>query len=131
MLKGPSTSQIEPNPHTIKAKAKYSPESGFCPTGCGLVQLTVNRTCPACGKPFKRQNTWDSAVKRFNEICEENRQLLDSKLVIMDLKIPIMLGRSFYSVPFSMVVEFDNMLNHTGYESFFKNILQTCKVLKN
>lgn len=129
-LNGPSTSQIKPNSYTVKEKAKFSPISGYCPTGCGLVQLTIYKTCPKCGAAFKRQQTWDSAVKRFNELCEENRSILDNNS-FTDVKLPVMIGRQFYSVPFSFLVEFDNILNHEKHESFFIKLISECKILKN
>jgi len=125
---GPSRSQI--SPYSVKEKAKYSPISGYCPSGCGLIQLTINKTCPCCGTKFKRQSTWDSAVKRLNEICNENREVLDSGN-LQSIKIPVMIGRSFYSVPISYLKEFDDILNHDKHEGFFSKIMSECKVLKN
>ena len=133
LVNGPSKSQIESNPHTIHQKAKFAPTSGYCPTGCGLVQLTINNTCPVCKAVFKRALTWDSAVKRFNEICEENRELLDSEIdpKILEIKMPVMIGRYFYSVPFQHIMEFDNILNHEKHAAFFQKLMSKCKILKN
>lgn len=94
------------------------------------MQLTIYRTCPSCNTPFKRATTWDSAVKRFNELCEENRGIIESN-IFTDVKLPIMIGRQFYSVPFSYLVEFDNILNHEKHESFFVKLMSECKTLKN
>lgn len=117
--------------YTVKEKAKYSPISGYCPTGCGLVQLTIDKRCPNCKAIFKRANTWDSAVKRFNELCQENRSILDSAEKTNEVKLSVMIGRNFYSVPFSYLVEFDNMLNHQKHDMFFNKIISECKILKN
>lgn len=133
LVNGPSKSQIKPNSHIIHEKAKFAPPSGFCPTGCGLVQLTIDNKCPVCNAVFKRGLTWDSAVKRFNEICEQNRSILDTSLYeqVLQVKMPIMIGRYFYSVPFEYIVEFDNILNHTRHPEFFQKVISKCKILRN
>lgn len=122
--------------YKIKEKAKNTPRSGYCPTGCGLVYLTIDNKCPSCGKTFKRKQTWDSAVKRFEVILEENKNALDMNIPTSyekdNLKFPIMIGHEVYAVPLRYVIEFENvmMTEEKDYDSFFKTIIKRCKVLK-
>lgn len=141
VLKDPSKSPISNSYGTsqqykIKEKAKNTPISGYCPTGCGLVYLTADKRCPSCKLPFKRKQTWDSVIKRFNVILEENKTVLDQHIPtdyeMNSLKLPIMIGHEFYSIPLRYLPEFENVMltEEKDYASFFNYITTNCKVLK-
>lgn len=129
--------------YLVKRKAKFAPLSGYCPGGCGLVQVLDDGTCPACRRVMTREHTWDSVIKRFDIIAQENMLALN-RLIPDDycyhlVKVPIMIGHKFYSVPLTKIQEFYS-LEHQDREPkingkdhrtlFFTHLIESCKVLK-
>lgn len=124
--------------YLVKQKAKFSPLSGVCPTGCGNVQITIYGTCPACNAIMIREHTWDSVIRRFETIYQENMLAL-SRYIPDDydyhsFKFPIMIGHKFYSVPLRYIQEFES-LKQVDQEfknptQFFSHITEHCRILK-
>lgn len=125
--------------YIVPLKAKFSAPTGYCISGCGLVQFIINNKsqaeCPIChSKVRKTQSTWASVIKRFQVIIDHNKPYLDeilfSRKENQTLKIPVKIQKLTYLVPVRYFKEFENMdgadYDDQLYDKFFRHIMRYC-----
>lgn len=122
---------------TVSPKAKNKLNCGYCPTGCGFVELTSDNRCPACGAKFMRPKKWDSTTGNFENIISKNQKLVDEYIPTgfinyNAIQLPIQIEHHVYVVPIELIQQFRNIeyTDDKDTDQFFRYVKSMCDIIK-